>query len=279
VVDGEYGRRVVLTGPWDDAMRRVFEDTDVRELEINYANGWEGDDIAFVADLPPLAALTVTDRTIEDVSPIHQQPELLSLEVNTYCRTEIDFSTFSRLESCGLEWRPRAKSLFDSGTIRRLFINGYTVKSSAALGRMEQLEDLQLAGASLVEVSSLAGLSRLTALSLRALDKLESLDGIQGLGELERLEIEECRRVRTIDELEGLSALRRLHLNDDTKIASLRPLAGLPLETVLLYGDTDIEDGELSVLLDLPKLRQVAFQERAHYDCDLAAFAAKGIET
>lgn len=264
--DGKYGRRAVVMGPWSDEMVSFLLDKHVAELELNDGKGWRGTDLTFLAEFPHLQAFSILDFKIQSVGPIHFLHDLRALEVITYCKTEISFSAFPRLEDCSLEWRPKATSLFDCMTLKALFVNNYDGKNTTSFARLTNLESLALLNAPIEDLQGLAALGKLRSLRLANLKRLSSLAGIEELTGLEELEIHTCRGIRSIDEIGSLTRLRKVHLNNDGDIQSLKPLAKLAaLESVLFYESTNIIDGDLSPLLGKNKLSCVAFQNRRHY--------------
>lgn len=58
----------------------------------------------------------------------------------------------------------------------------------------------------------------------------------------------------------------RARLIDLGSVSSLRCLSGLTeLEEVLIYGSTNVRDGDLGWLANLPKVKNLSFQNRRHY--------------
>jgi len=264
--DGKYGLRAVVVTAWSDEMTSFLLDEHVAELELNDGKGWRGDSLKFLAELPQLRAIRIIDFKIQSVEPIHFLHDLRSLEVMTYCRTEIRFSAFPRLEDCGLEWRPKATSLFGCATLKALFVNNYDGKNTDPFGQLTNLESLAILNAPIENLRGLAALGKLRSLRLANLKRLTSLTGIERLAGLEELEIHTCRRICSIDEVGFLRQLRKLHLNNDGDIESLKPLAKLTrLESVLFYESTNIVDGDLSPLVGQDNLSCVSFQNRRHY--------------
>jgi hypothetical protein len=263
---GEYGRRAVIISAWSPEMLDYLLANEVVELELNYAKGWRGKDLSFLASLSHLHLFKIIDWNIPSVHPIHLLHALRTLEVSTYCRTEIRFSAFPQLEECALEWRPKAISLFGCTTLRKLFLNRYTAKDVASFSNLVNLESLAILNAPVENLYGLRALKRLRSLRLAGLKKLSSLAGIEELGSLEELEIHTCRAISSIGEVETLSQLRKLHLNNDGDIESLKPLEKLEgLESVLFYETTNIVDGDLSPLTRQKNLARVSFKNRRHY--------------
>ena len=146
----------------------LLQEKAVAEIELNHAKGWRGDTLDFLAAFPQLRSLKIIDLTIPSVEPIHVLGELRALEeVITYCKTELRFAAFPHLEECALEWRPKATSLFDCRTLKKLFVNRYRGKDTVPFGRLKALESLAIlnapiedpARASRVEPSSLTEVS------------------------------------------------------------------------------------------------------------------------
>lgn len=264
--DGEYGRRAVVRSAWSEEVTRYLMGNEIVELELNQGKGWCENDLAFLAALPHLKSFRIIDFRISSVEQIHFLHELRALRVMTYCKTEIMFSAFPQLEECGLEWRSKATSLFDCGTLKKLFLNNYKGKDVAQFARLTQLESLAILNAPVENLHGLGNLQRLRFLRLANLRRLNSLAGIEGLTNLEELQIDTCRAIRSIHEIGSLARLKRLYLDNGGKIDSLKPLDKLnSLEKVGFVESTNIADGDLSPLVRQNNLSQVSFQNRRHY--------------
>ena len=95
------------------------------------------------------------------------------------------------------------------------------------------------------------------------------------------LAFESANRLEAIDAVAGCRSLARLDIAEVGEIASLKPLAGLDrLEEIGAWGSTRILDPDLSVLLELPRLRSVRLRDRREYRPRVseieAALAARG---
>jgi Leucine-rich repeat (LRR) protein len=263
---GTYGIRAVVHSAWSKEIADFVRRERAVELELNMAKGWHGSDVSFLAEMPDLESFEIFDFKIKDIAPIHFLHNLRNLGITTYCSTEIKFSAFPRLESCGLEWRPKAASLFDCATLKKLFVNRYKGRDVSDFGRLVSLESLAILTAPIANLQGLSPLTRLRSLRLGNLRRLTSLGGIEHLANLEELEVHTCRKIRSIDEVGALSKLQRLYLNNDGDIESLKPLMNLTgLVSVSFYESTNILDGDLSPLLLQKSLTRVAFQNRRHY--------------
>jgi len=273
--NGDYGLRAVLLSAWSDAVGVEIRRRECVEIEINHAKGWKGRDVSFVAEFPKLKALKIIDLSISSVEPIHALQELKALDVITYCKTGIRFSSFPMLEECALEWRSGSESLFECVTIKRLFVDGYAGRDSKSFARLENLESLAILNAPIEGVQDLKALKRLRKLRLANLKNLRSLAGIESLVSLEELEIHTCRGIASIEEVRSLMHLKKLYLNNDGDIASLAPISKLKnLKLVVFYESTNIVDGDLSPLMFQKKLSRVSFKNRRHYSHKREEFGA-----
>jgi Leucine-rich repeat (LRR) protein len=263
---GVFGPRAVLTSDWDAATERNLLKEPIAELELNNGKGWRGQNLSFLSNFPELLALKVIGRTAESVSPIHCLHNLRSLSLMTYCKTELRFSEFPNLIECAIEWRPKAMSLFDCISLKKLFVKGFRGSETWAFGRLQNLESLAILGSSIQGLKGLSKLGKLRSLRLGDMRKLQSLEGIENLRQLEKLEINTCRKIFSIKEVSSLVNLRELYLDNMGDIQSLKPLADLSqLRRVTFAESTNIVDGDLSPLLRLFDIDLVAFQNRAHY--------------
>jgi hypothetical protein len=266
VEEGEYGRRAVVTSAWSEKMTGYLLNNGITDLELNDGKGWYGNDLSFLTNLQQLISFKIIDQKISSVDPIHFLFNLRALEITTYCKTEIKFLAFPKLEHCALEWRSKAASLFDCATLKKLFVNRYDGKDIVPFTRLVNLESLAILNAPVENLLGLSTLKKLRSLRLANLKRLTSLAGIEGLENLQELDIHTCRAIGSIEEISSLSQLQKLHLNNDGDIESLKPLDKLiGLKSVLFYESTNILDGDLSPLKRQQNLSRISFQNRRHY--------------
>ena len=79
------------------------------------------------------------------------------------------------------------------------------------------------------------------------------------------LRLDSCKRIGAIDELTHLTRLTMLKLANCGDIASLVPMAALHELEEFAWESTRVVDGDLSVLVTLPRLRQTALASRRNY--------------
>ena len=265
---GAYGPRMIMKGPWSAAALDAAKSARIKELELNYAKGWKGWDLGFLRYLSGLEAFEIIDWTTGNVAVVNEVASLRRLKVATYCKTELDFARWPYLEECALEWRPKAASLFEHQGIKKLFINKWNRgRDLTDFSKMTQLESLRLYSPTRLEsLKGVESLSQLKWFELARATRLTSLAGIESLADLEHFELHTCRKIRDISPVVALRKLREFYLRNCGEIESITPLRGLQeLEQFLFDESTNVLDGDLSPLKELPRLNSVAFMERPHY--------------
>jgi hypothetical protein len=263
---GSFGVRAVLTSDWSAGICEALLKQPITEIELNRGKGWRGQDLSFLSDFPELLALKIIGRTAHSISSIHALHNLRALHVLAYCKDEIRFREFPHLIECGLQWRPKAISVFDSLGLQNLLVNGFSKPDTALFGKLRNLEALTILGSPTKSLQGLATLTKLRSLRLGDLRALESLGGVENLTTLDKLEIDTCRKLRSIEEVRALLNLHELYLDRLGDVQSLKPLESLvQLKRLTFVDSTNILDGDLSPLLALPYLELVSFQNRKHY--------------
>ena len=272
VIEGTYGPRLVVRSSWSAELENMIAKQPITGLELNHAKGWYGLDVHFLKYplLQNLQDLVIINFRLDDCTDIHYLHNLKQLSILTYCKTPIDFTAFPQLESVGLEWRGHSTSIFHAKELRHVFLNNYTGKSLSPFAQLEKLEYLCLKSPRIIEIGNLSKLQKLKELALVNATRLVSLEGLQVLKTLEHLEVNHCRRITSIEEIGFLTELRHLEIWDNREIDSLHPLLSLKkLEELYFYESTNILDGDVACLKQLPRLRDTSFGNRRHYNCKI----------
>lgn len=269
------GRRtLVVTGRWTPAASVALRDGHADGLVLNYAHGMIEPDLACLQDWP-LHRLTILSRWITDLAPIRRLAATLEeLEVTAAPTAKrVDLGGFTRLRVLAGHWRIIGADLPALPDLRDLYVEGWRAPDLRPLGVHPELTRLRLkgTGTALESVDGLDQTPALTTLLITTAARLTDLTGLTDVPDLVDLWLEVCHRVDTLDDITPLTRLRHLTIADCGRIDSLTPLRGLiALQTLYAWDRTNIADGDLSPLLDLPELREVRFQSRRHYRPPLA---------
>lgn len=260
------GTKAIIKTEWKDSFLKKLLRKDIKELILNQEKGWRGKNLDFLESLPNLQSLSLLDLSIDSIKGVHFLNNLEQLTLITYAKESIDFDCFPKLTHCSFEWIKGSESLFKLSNLQKLFINRYNKKHSSVFSEFNNLEELSVLNSTIEDLKGIFILKNLKSIRLGNLRKIVSLDGIQNLKLLEKLEIQSCKNINDVSNLFQLKELKRLLLLDVKDIENIKGISNLVnLEEFLFYGSTNIKNGDLSEILNLKKLSNIAFQNRKHY--------------
>ncbi|WP_028063370.1 hypothetical protein [Solirubrobacter soli] len=246
---------VVLEGGWRDEYARTISERGLEVLSIRE------DDLSFLAQVPRLRGLVLNGGGVRDLSPVARLGALETLTLNTPSKPKLplDFGAFGALKTLRMYWNPGFESVFDCGSLESLFVFGPPDADLTRFGAFGRLRRLELSQGR--KLTSTAGLG--ASVRFLGLYQQGALSELADLPPLEVLAIEGCKQLAEIVTVPTLRSLKVANCGD---IASLAPLRGLThLEEFFAWESTRVLDGDLSVLLELPRLRTIGMRDRREY--------------
>ncbi len=269
VTEDENGLGRVLvprTSTWDARFKVIMEENGIDMLRLSHSAGWRETDLSFLESMPYLRGIQIYHWDVKDLRPLLALSELQLLGFTCLFTKGPDFSAFEKLQYLLFTWRPKAKSVFDCKGLLYLNIDGYPYEELQSVKHMTRLDRLSLSSRKLTSLSGIEHLESLNSLELVYCSQLRSVDGIERCGQLQNVELHCCKKVNDISSFLSLKHLKTLDMENCGRIKSLRPLADCKmLEYLHFVGDTNIEDGDLSPLPNLPRLKKASFAHRRHY--------------
>ncbi len=261
--------------PFCDQIVRIFVECDIADLsavaqltaleELNVRGGLETIDFSRVRHLktlavsdraprfgslsacPSLRVLSITDCGLPDLTPLSGLSALTELEVS----------------------EAPLKSLVGITGMRSLTRLALLQVPIGNLEGLQQATDLsELVMASVGRLLSIAPATMLPRLKMLDIDGARRVADVERIGEMTALEDLRLTSVSlpSVAFLSRLSRLKQLVLNSVGRIPSLSFLRGLAaLESFAPGLNTIVEDGDMSILLELPALKRVTYTERRHY--------------
>lgn len=259
--------RASLRGPWSSDLVQRLRDENVSTLALIRTEGFRAENLDFLGELEFLTGLLVIDGMIRNVRGIEQLPQLEYLELRTYATTPLDFSSFPKLNWCHIDWIKGSESIFECPSIEHLGIWRFSATNLQEVGNLASLRSLQISqGTRLTSCDDIEGCRNLTEVHLGYLPNLRSFAALGLLKNLEVLMIETCRGVDDLEFVHPLTKLKKLVIGNCKEIRSLEPTRGLDqLERLEFWESTNVLDGDMSVLLELPRLNEARFRNRRHY--------------
>ena len=222
-----------------------------------------GDDLSFLARVPELRGLVLNAGEVRDLSAVQALGGLETLTLNTPTKPKLplDFTAFPALRVLRMYWNAGFESVFGCAALESLYVFSQPDADLSRYGALGALRRLELSqGRKLLSTQGVGELDFLGLYSQGALTELTDLP------DLSVLSLQTAKNVDALDGVAGCTSLTRLDVANCGDIASLAPLAGLTaLETFGAWESTRILDGDLSVLLRLPRLREVRMRDRREY--------------
>ena len=276
IEDGKYGKKMILHVDWSDKFADVLLGMNIQELVLLKLKNFGWQSLDFLATVPWLKSFKLLDFLTDNIEGIYFLPELRSIYMGDYSKRPIDFSRFPSLKECYMEFCKGRNSVTTCSDLEYLSLQHYSYKDLARLSPLKKLSTLGIAQGSLSDISAIGAMSNLRDIGLVLLRNLTDLSPLCQLDKIQNLDLTGCKKFGKLDALSGLPTLRTLNISNCADIESLSPLlACKDLEILELSQDTTIRDGDLTVLLQMPTLKYVDFENRRHYNLsreDIPAF-------
>jgi hypothetical protein len=260
------GKYLVVTGSWNQETADRAHADDVHGLVLNYALGFQETSIDFLRDLN-VESVEILARTIRDLTPLESLSEtLVNLSVVTEPSESIHLEAFPHLQELAAEWSQIKASISAGSSLVSLYAGSYTESDLRPLSALSSLEDLQMKDnprvKSLQGVEDLPWLVRLGIFGARSLLDLDALESPI----LRELELTGWSAPLNSRALERLRGLKHLDLSEGRDLDSLTFIRGTPdLQSLYLYGTTNVVDADLSPLLSLSRLSDLRMRNRRAY--------------
>ncbi|WP_133125888.1 hypothetical protein [Thalassospira marina] len=262
------GKCFVLTSPWTDDFIDIITEEKIVAVRITEKAAGKGGDISFIEKLKDIGLLSmeIFAWSVRDLTPLTFFPGLEVLGIQCDFVKAPDFSNFSQLRILKLIWRPKATTVFYCSSLEEINIVNFPDEDLGKLSGMTELKRLQLTSRKLLSLSGIEFLEKLQVFDGAYCTKLRGLAGLEKCKNIQVVELQACRKICDVSELGELNNLKDVFLIDCGKIGSLQSLDNCGnLENLFFPGDTNILDGELTALFEMPKLKKLTFANRRHY--------------
>lgn len=220
----------------------------------------------FLKDYTFLTHLSISCIDDHDYSFLNQLTNLKSLFIGSSVTTrhEIDLSHQTNLTYLGITWRKHIKGLENCQKIERLLLIEFKEKDLSWIRPLSALKDLSIKTATIKHLGGIEGCKGLESILLGNCRQLTSISALNHLCNLKKIELDLVTQVKDYEKLSDLPALSKLKIIDCKKISSISFIRNLPsLRTLMLIGNTEIEDGDLT---PATALEEVFYPNRRHYN-------------
>lgn len=229
-------------------------------------------DLSFLADFPNLRYLEVVDQERVNTRPLDGLSNLRGLRLETP-GTGLDFSCFPELEVFVGDWHRDNSNVHRCEELRKLRIWHFKPRSLdlSSLAHATRLEWLDLTQTGIVSLAGLETLADLRYCEIAYAPQLQSLAALSsGQIELRELSFQKAKKIASYEPIAALRRLRRIKISDCASMPDLKWTKGMDQLDFFSFVETNVEDGDLSPLLRLPKLRYVGTSDKRHYNYKFA---------
>ncbi|MBC7817668.1 MAG: hypothetical protein IAG10_12310 [Planctomycetaceae bacterium] len=215
-----------------------------------------------------LRYLEIVNQKRVNTRPLDGLSNLRGLRLETP-GTGIDFSCFPELEVFVGDWHIDNSNVHCCEELRQLRVWHFKPRSLdlSDIANTTRLEWLQLAQTGIASLAGLETLEDLRYCEIAYAPKLESLDVLKSdRNEIRELSFAKAKKIASYESIAALRHLRRLKLSDCASMPNLKWTEGMDQLDFFSLVETNVEDGDLSPLLQLPKLRYVGTSNKKHYN-------------
>lgn len=229
-------------------------------------------DLSFLSNFPNLRYLEVVDQKGFNTRHLDGLSNLRGLRVETP-GAGLDFSCFPELEVFVGDWHAGNSNVHRCQELRQLRCWQFKPKSLdvSDLAYSTRLEWLELTQTGITSLAGIELLEDLRYFTIAYAPKLATLDAFAKCSlQLRELDISNVKKITSYEPISALQRLRRLRISGCAPMVDLKWTRGLDYLDQFSFVETNVEDGDLSPLLLLPKLRYAGTMDKKHYNykCD-----------
>ena len=217
--------------------------------------GFNSQSVEFLAQLLPMTRARFQCCTNIDTSPLHGQKNLRSL-VCASDAVELDVAHFPKLRTLSGFWHKRSRGLETLKHVEHLGLwqldQRYPDIASLGLGR--SVRELKITQSRIRSTAGVELLPKLKRLELNYLREKLDLAPIGKSKSIQELEIESVRNYINLPAVAGCRKLNYIQIEKGAPIDSIRWLSKMPQLTGFLATQTQVKDGDFSVIAKLKKL-------------------------
>jgi len=234
----------------------------------SYREAFDLRTLEFLKDFPPITSLQIYLRYEVDLSPLKAHAEhLRAFLANDGINGIMDFAPYTHLGSVGQTWREGVRFPESMEKLERMAWTNFRPKDKviSVLPKASRLNRLSLVSAN---ISSMAGVEQyqtLSELSVCNAPNLSDVSALRALATIHALTFEGCKRLENATDYIQHLPLVELSLIKCGAIPSVSFVQQLHELRSLILLDTNVVDGDMSILLAHPTLEHVAFNKKKHF--------------
>ena len=225
-------------------------------------------DLSFLNEFENLLYLEIDGGKRVNVKPLEELSNLRGLYVESP-GCGLDFSCFPELEGFGGKWHVENENLDQARELRWLKLDSFNPASKdfADLAGIPRLERLKIVRSTVLSLVGIETLEDLRYAELFYMSKLKTVDAFTALSvDIRELAIENANAIDSYKPIASIPRLRRLRLSHCAAMPDLTWTKGMENLDFFSFVETNVEDGDLTPLTKLPKLRYVGTMNKRSYN-------------
>jgi hypothetical protein len=262
-----FGRRMQVIHELNATTIEIARTKKITELQILCSDVAGDLDLSVLTLMPELKAVYLHLEKPVDLAPLQHLTNLQKLTLIA-CRHKpqpLDFTKFPHLHTLRLTWHEEWRSVVSCNGLRGLTIENSKKVEEFDLRGIANLKELCLTKCLGLRTIRCEPSQSLDSLGIAACPSFESVQPFEVLKTLKYVLFDgKCRF--DIQRLGECRQLKRLSMWGVGRIRSIQFLANCPdLERFAMHFSTQVEDGDLTALINAPKLRQISFRAFKNY--------------
>ncbi len=237
----------------------------VKNIIINKAWGYSHKNIDFVRKCSKLEGIFVVDSDV-DISGIEELKYLKILITSSNPSSNIDLSTFEKLEELRIDYNKRWINLGLCENLRKLRIDSYKEKSLTSLLSLGNLEYLKIIKGNLTSLRDLCFLNKLKSFEGFALNKLLNISYSNSCEEnmvLREIKLENCKRIADYESIKLFKGIKTLYIINCADIQNLSFVGEMKEIEDFRITNTMVVDGNMN---PLKGIKNIYFTNKRHYN-------------
>lgn len=265
------GNIIIIKSEDLDRSIHIINSYHIKRVEI-FHGSYHLPDVDFFEKCPNVEEVYIDNRDLQDYTGLYSLKDLKILALDeTKKNIDLNFEHLSTLQTLYVDWQPKMKGLKFLSNLKKLQIYKFKSKNKDLedLAGLCQLEELVLTYGNMESLKGIEKVKNLKKLQLNYIFRLTNIDAIKFLHELECLEIESCKKIRSFQCIKELKNLNKLLLWKVGDIDSISFVADLKKLNHLVFGESNVIDGDLSYC---EGIEYVFFTQKKHYSHKLKDF-------
>ncbi|WP_149498974.1 hypothetical protein [Roseiconus lacunae] len=262
------GELITIQSDHREACLSRLSGGDLAGVHISATAGYAEKNLAFLKDYPNIAAVAISCAKGIDLAGLQYLSGLEYLTLETYKKPP-DLGTFAKLRELSAEWSPALSVDERNKNLGKLTLFKYKCPASdfSCLPVIPSVKHLEINHSSIISLTGIEQHQHVQAMFFHRFFDLKNIAAISGLsgGSLKRVKFEQCKKIEDLGQLGKLTNVAKITLDRCADVENLEFLSGCSALEEFVIMDTKIVSGDLSPLLDLPKLRYFGTFDKRHH--------------